>query len=220
MKRATLKRGLDLVLVVPGIVVLSPLLVVLGLLVRLTIGPPVLFRQLRSGFRGTPFTILKLRTMTGARDPEGNLLSDDDRLTRLGRFLRRTSLDELPEMFKVLKGDMSLVGPRPLRIDYLPLYSPEQMRRHEMKPGITGWSQVNGRNALTWEEKFALDVWYIDHWSLWLDFRILGASLWKVMVGEGVSAEGQATMTEFTGTRSEDDAGLNPGVTSEDAVNP
>lgn len=218
--RAMLKRGLDLILVVPGVVALSPLLVVLALLVRLTLGPPVLFRQVRSGLGGRPFTILKLRTMTDARDAEGNLLSDDDRLTRLGRFLRRTSLDELPELFKVLKGDMGLVGPRPLRIDYLPLYSPEQMRRHEMKPGITGWSQVNGRNALTWEEKFTLDVWYIDHWSLWLDLRILGASLWKVMVGEGVSAQGQATMPEFKGTRSEDEARLNPGVASGDAVNP
>jgi sugar transferase EpsL len=215
-----LKRGLDLILVVPGIVALSPLLAVLALLVRLTLGPPVLFRQLRSGLRGRPFTILKFRTMTDARDAEGNLLSDDDRLTRLGRFLRRTSLDELPELFKVLKGDMSLVGPRPLRIDYLPRYTRDQMRRHEMKPGITGWSQVNGRNALTWEEKFALDVWYIDHWSLWLDVRILAASLWKVIIGEGVSAQGQATMSEFRGTRNTDDPRLNSGITSGDAVNP
>lgn len=198
--RGVVKRALDLVLVVPGIVLLSPLLAALALLVGLRIGRPVLFRQRRPGLHGRPFTLLKFRTMTDARDAQGNLLRDRDRLTRLGRSLRRTSLDELPELFNVLKGDMSLVGPRPLLVEYLDLYSPEQMRRHEVKPGITGWNQVNGRNALTWEEKFALDIWYVDNSSLWLDLKILAITVWKVLTREGVSAPGHATMPPFTGT--------------------
>jgi sugar transferase EpsL len=217
-----LKRVLDLVLVVPGIILLSPVLAAVALVVRLTMGRPVLFRQPRSGFHGKPFTILKFRTMNEARDKYGNMLSDDERVTRLGRFLRGSSLDELPELFNVLKGDMSLVGPRPLRTDYLPRYSPEQRRRHDVRPGITGWTQVNGRNTLTWEEKFALDVWYVDNWSLKLDLKILALSAGKVLTGEGVSAPGHATMPEFMGapiaketsvTRDPDD------LSSEDAVN-
>lgn len=198
-----MKRVLDLTVVVPAIVVLFPLLAVCALLVRVTVGRPILFRQQRPGLAGRPFTILKFRTMADTRDPDGNLLKDGDRLTRLGRFLRRTSLDELPSLLNVLRGDMSLVGPRPLRMEYLSRYSPEQMRRHDAKPGITGWTQVNGRNALTWEEKFALDVWYVDNQSLFLDLRILAATLWKVLIGEGVTARGHATMPEFMG--SEDD---------------
>jgi sugar transferase EpsL len=198
--RAFAKRGLDVLLVIPGIVVLSPILAALGLLIWIRFGRPVLFRQQRPGLHGRPFILLKFRTMTEARDAEGNLLPDSERLTPLGRFLRRTSMDELPELFNVLKGDMSLVGPRPLLMRYLPLYSPQQKRRHEVKPGITGWNQVNGRNALTWEQKFALDLWYVENWSLWLDLKILAISVWKVVTGEGVTAPGHATMPPFTGT--------------------
>jgi len=167
--RAPLKRGLDLLLVVPGILLISPLLAVLALLIRITSGPPVLFQQQRTGVLGKPFTLLKFRTMNEERDKKGRLLPDGERLSGLGYFLRRTSLDELPTLINVIKGDMSLVGPRPLITDYLERYSPEQMRRHLAKPGITGWNQINGRNALSWEEKFAQDVWYVDNWSLWLD---------------------------------------------------
>jgi sugar transferase EpsL len=199
--REPVKRALDLFLVVPAIILLSPLLASVALLVWLTMGHPVLFRQRRAGLRGTPFTLLKFRTMTNARGATGNLLPDGERLTRLGRFLRRTSMDELPALFNALRGDMSLVGPRPLLMDYLERYSPEQMRRHEMRPGITGWTQINGRNALSWEEKFALDVWYIDNWSLRLDLKILFMTAWKVVLGKGVSADGHATMPEFMGTQ-------------------
>jgi lipopolysaccharide/colanic/teichoic acid biosynthesis glycosyltransferase len=162
-------------------------------------GKPILFRQERIGAKGKPFTILKFRTMTMKRDNDGHLLPDALRLTRFGRFLRGSSLDELPELLNVLKGDMSLVGPRPLLMQYLDRYTPEQARRHEVKPGITGWAQVHGRNALTWEEKFTLDVWYVDHCSLSLDLRILLLTLWKVLKREGISQEGSATMTEFMG---------------------
>jgi len=161
---------------------------------------PVLFRQERPGLHGKPFTIYKFRTMLDLRDEQGNLLPDEQRMPPIGRFLRRTSLDELPELLNVLKGEMSLVGPRPLLMRYLNRYTREQARRHEVKPGITGWSQVNGRNALTWEEKFKLDVWYVDHWNLRLDIKIMGMSLIKVLKREGVSAEGHATMPEFMGT--------------------
>ncbi len=164
-------------------------------------GAPVLFRQTRPGLRGKPFIMYKFRTMTDERDPQGNLLPDEQRLTRLGRFLRSTSLDELPELINVLKGDMSLVGPRPLLMKYLDRYTPEQFRRHEVKPGITGWAQVNGRNALTWEEKFKLDVWYVDNWNLWLDFKILLMTLVKVFRREGIGHGSQATMPEFRGQR-------------------
>ena len=181
-------------------ILFAPLLGLIALLVRLTIGTPVLFRQRRPGLHGEPFTIYKFRTMNNARDAQGNLLPDADRLTPLGRFLRSTSLDELPELFNVLKGEMSLVGPRPLLMKYLDRYTPEQMRRHEVKPGITGWAQVNGRNALTWEQKFALDVWYVDNWSLWLDLKIIALTVWKILIREGISQPGQATMEEFMGS--------------------
>ncbi|MFI5054074.1 MAG: sugar transferase [Acidimicrobiia bacterium] len=197
---AACKRGFDAVGAGFVLVVLSPLLAVVALLVWLRMGPPVLFRQQRPGRDGRPFEMLKFRTMSNRRDASGALLPDHDRLTRLGRFLRRTSLDELPELVNVLAGDMSLVGPRPLLMEYLPLYSPEQARRHEVRPGITGWTQVNGRNALSWEEKFALDVWYVDHHSLRLDCKILAKTVGQVLKGEGVSAPGHATMEPFRGS--------------------
>jgi sugar transferase EpsL len=200
-RRAFIKRALDITLVTPGTVVFSPLLAVVALLVRITLGRPVLFRQKRSGLHGKPFTLLKFRTMKDARDSQGNLLPDGKRLTRLGRLLRRTSLDELPTLVNVIRGEMSLVGPRPLISDYLDRYSPEQMRRLGVKPGITGWNQINGRNALTWEEKFALDIWYVENWSLWLDLKILAITGWKVLTGQGVTAPGSATMPEFLGTQ-------------------
>ena len=165
-------------------------------------GPPVLFRQLRPGREGRPFELTKFRTMTDQRGPDGALLPDAQRLTALGRFLRRTSIDELPELVNVVRGDMSLVGPRPLLMEYLPRYSPEQARRHEVRPGVTGWTQVNGRNALTWEEKFALDVWYVDHRSTRLDLEILGRTVSQVLGGQGVSAPGHATMEPFRGSPS------------------
>ena len=168
--------------------------------VRRKLGSPVFFCQTRPGLNGKPFKMVKFRTMTDARGPDGQLLPDADRLTSFGRFLRASSLDELPELWNVLKGDMSLVGPRPLLVEYLPLYSPEQARRHEMRPGITGWAQVNGRNALSWDDKFKLDVWYVDHRSMWLDIKILWLTVRKVLVREGISAAGEATMTRFTGT--------------------
>jgi sugar transferase EpsL len=195
-----LKRGFDVVGAGAALVVLSPLLAVLALFVRLQMGSPVLFRQARPGLHGQIFEILKFRTMTDARDAHGDPLPDADRLTAFGRFLRRSSLDELPELVNVLRGEMSLVGPRPLRVEYLPLYSPQQARRHEVRPGITGWAQVNGRNAVSWNEKFELDVWYVDHRSLVLDVKILWATVAEVLNGRGVSAEGHATMEPFTGS--------------------
>jgi sugar transferase EpsL len=162
-------------------------------------GSPVLFRHPRPGYKGKPFTLLKFRTMTTACDSQGGLLPDGDRLTRLGKFLRRYSLDELPQLWNVLMGQMSLVGPRPLPMQYLSLYSPEQARRHEVKPGLTGWAQVNGRNTLTWKEKFECDVWYVEHASLGLDARILATTIWKTMKGEGISQKGHATAEEFKG---------------------
>ena len=170
--------------------------------IRCKLGVPVLFRQQRPGLGGRPFWLLKFRTMTDACDACGNLLPDAARLTSFGLFLRATSLDELPELFNVLKGDMSLVGPRPLLMQYLERYTPEQARRHEVRPGITGWAQVNGRNAITWEEKFRLDVWYVDNWSLWLDIKIIAMTIWKILKREGISQPGEATMTEFMGTES------------------
>jgi len=193
------KRLVDVILTAFALVLLSPVLVVLAVLVRWRLGSPVLFRQQRPGLHGRAFTLLKFRTMTDARDAAGNLLPDEQRLTSFGRFLRRTSLDELPELLNVLKGDMSLVGPRPLLMQYLDRYTPDQMRRHEVKPGITGWAQIKGRNALSWEEKFALDVWYVDHLSLWLDLKIILLTVWKVLRREGISQEGFATMPEFMG---------------------
>lgn len=178
-----------------------PLLVLIWM-VRRKLGSPVFFRQVRPGLHGRPFEMVKFRTMTDARGPDGALLPDSVRLTSFGRFLRATSLDELPELWNVIKGDMSLVGPRPLLVEYLPLYSPEQARRHEVRPGITGWAQVNGRNALSWDDKFKLDVWYVDHRSLRLDIQILWLTVKKVLVREGISAAGEATVSKFTGSKS------------------
>ena len=183
-----------------GLVVLSPFLLALALLIRLTMGSPVLFRQIRPGLNGAAFEMLKFRTMRELRDDSGELLSDAERLTWLGRFLRSTSLDELPELWNVLRGDMSLVGPRPLLMEYLDLYTAEQARRHEVRPGITGWAQINGRNALSWERKFELDVWYVDNRSLWLDIRIILITLWRVVAREGISGDGEATMSRFRGS--------------------
>jgi len=195
-----IKRAFDLVASLLALILLSPLLGLIVLTVRLTMGSSALFRQVRPGLRGEPFTIYKFRTMTDACDAQGNLLPDAERLTPFGRFLRSASLDELPELLNVLKGDMSLVGPRPLLMQYLDRYTPEQMSRHEVKPGITGWAQVNGRNALTWEQKFALDVWYVDNRSLWLDVKIIALTAWKILKREGISQPGQATMEEFAGS--------------------
>jgi len=194
-----IKRSLDILTAGLGLLILSPLLIVIFLLILIQMGRPIIFKQMRPGLNGKPFYMYKFRTMTNEKDEQGNPLSDEQRLTRLGRFLRSTSLDELPELFNVLKGDMSLVGPRPLLMQYLDRYTPEQARRHEVKPGITGWAQVNGRNAITWEEKFALDVWYVDNWSLWLDIKILAMTVVKVFRREGISAAGEATMPEFMG---------------------
>lgn len=194
------KRLLDLVLSFMALVCVSPLLALLTVLVRIKLGAPILFRQTRPGLHGKPFTIYKFRTMTEARDVNGQLRPDAERLTRFGRFLRSTSLDELPELINVLKGDMSLVGPRPLLMQYLERYTPVQARRHEVRPGITGWAQINGRNALTWEQKFELDVWYVDHVSLWLDAKIIFLTVWKTLRREGISQPGQATAEEFMGS--------------------
>jgi lipopolysaccharide/colanic/teichoic acid biosynthesis glycosyltransferase len=195
-----LKRVIDLFGACAALVLLSPLLAVVALVVRVRMGKPVLFRQQRPGRGGRPFEMTKFRTMTDRRRPDGALLPDAERLTSLGRFLRRTSIDELPELLNVVRGDMSLVGPRPLLMEYLPLYTAEQARRHEVRPGITGWTQVSGRNALTWDEKFALDVWYVDHRSTRLDLEILGRTVSQVCSGHGVNAPGHATMERFGGT--------------------
>jgi lipopolysaccharide/colanic/teichoic acid biosynthesis glycosyltransferase len=197
-----LKRVFDLLLVSLALVPLALPLAVLAVLVRHRLGSPILFRQVRPGLYGAPFEMVKFRTMTDGRDADGELLPDAQRLTPFGRWLRATSLDELPELWNVLKGDMSLVGPRPLLMEYLPLYSAEQARRHDVRPGITGLAQVNGRNALSWKEKFTLDVWYVDHRSLWLDIRILCLTAKKVLVREGISGQGEATMSKFTGSKS------------------
>jgi lipopolysaccharide/colanic/teichoic acid biosynthesis glycosyltransferase len=193
------KRFLDLVAVVAGSLVWIPLLAVLAALVRLRLGRPVFFRQTRPGRDGKPFALIKFRTMTDERDADGRLRPDADRLTPFGRWLRATSLDELPELLNVLRGEMSLVGPRPLLTQYLDRYTPEQARRHEVRPGLTGWAQVNGRNALSWEAKFALDVWYVDHRSLRLDLEILARTVGQVLRREGINATGEATMPEFLG---------------------
>lgn len=201
MRSLWIKRLIDFFVAFIGLIILSPLLILIALLVRVNMGAPVLFRQERPGLHGRPFILYKFRTMRDLRDDEGRLLPDEMRLTRLGQILRSTSLDELPELFNVLKGEMSLVGPRPLLMEYLNRYTPEQARRHEVKPGITGWAQVNGRNAITWEEKFKLDVWYVDNWNLGLDLKILGLTLIKVLKREGISAGGHATMPEFRGSQ-------------------
>ena len=194
------KRLLDLTLTVPALIVFSPLIGIVALLVRVKLGSPVFFRQQRPGLHGVPFMLIKFRTMTDARDEQGNLLPSAKRLTPWGQFLRSTSLDELPELVNVLKGEMSLVGPRPLVMKYLGRYTPEQMRRHEALPGITGWAQVNGRNALSWEEKFRLDVWYVEHQSFRLDLRIMMLTILKVFKREGISGQGHVITPEFVGT--------------------
>ena len=193
------KRIFDLILVIPGMLVLSPLFLIISVLVWVKFGVPIIFRQQRPGYRGKPFWIYKFRSMTDTRDTNGYLLPDEQRLTHLGKLLRSTSLDELPELYNVVRGDMSLVGPRPLLMQYLERYSPEQARRHAVLPGVTGWAQVNGRNAITWQEKFALDVWYVDHRSLGLDIRILLQTLVKTLRREGINQPGQATAEEFMG---------------------
>jgi len=193
------KRLFDLTISFTALLLLSPLLVFLALQVRRKMGAPVLFRQIRPGLHGKPFEMLKFRTMQDARDANGTPLPDSERLTAFGRWLRATSLDELPELWNVLHGEMSLVGPRPLLMEYLPLYTPEQARRHDVRPGITGWAQVNGRNAISWEEKFKLDVWYVDHQSLWLDLKILFLTVKNVIARHGISADGEATMPKFSG---------------------
>lgn len=195
------KRAFDLLVASSGLLVLSPLLLALAFLVRRRLGSPVLFRQRRPGLRGRPFMMYKFRTMTDARDGQGRLLSDGERLTPFGRFLRSTSLDELPELLNVVRGEMSLVGPRPLLMAYLDRYTPRQARRHEVKPGITGWAQVNGRNALSWEEKFDLDVWYVDNGTFLLDLKILLLTVAKVARKEGISSAGHATTEEFQGVK-------------------
>jgi len=181
-----IKRSIDVMVAGTGLLVLAPVLAAVAVSVRLSMGAPVLFLQVRPGYRGRPFLLYKFRSMREARGPDGEPLSDDERLTRLGRFLRMMSLDELPQLWNVLRGDLSLVGPRPLLLQYLPLYTPEQARRHEVRPGVTGWAQVHGRNTIGWDEKLRYDVWYVDHWSLWLDLKILAMTLAKVLRREGV----------------------------------
>ncbi|MGH2606043.1 MAG: sugar transferase [Anaerolineales bacterium] len=193
------KRILDLALAGIGFILISPLLAMIACLVWVTMGRPIVFKQKRPGYRGEPFVLLKFRTMSQNQDPVGGLLPDSQRLTRLGRILRSFSLDELPEILNVLRGEMSLVGPRPLLMDYLGRYSPEQFRRHNVLPGMTGWAQVNGRNTLNWSEKFAYDLWYVDHWSFGLDVRILALTLWKAVLRQGVSPPGMDTSPEFKG---------------------
>src|SRR5690554_2453469 len=195
-----LKRVFDIIVSVVALILLLPVFLVVMILVRIKLGSPIFFRQVRPGKDGKPFVMIKFRTMLDASDKEGNPLPDSERLTKFGAFLRSTSLDELPGLWNVLKGDMSLVGPRPLLMEYLPLYSAEQARRHNVRPGITGWAQVNGRNAISWDDKFKLDVWYVDNQSFWLDLKILLLTVKKVFVREGISADGHATMEKFKGS--------------------
>ncbi|PKM27005.1 MAG: sugar transferase [Gammaproteobacteria bacterium HGW-Gammaproteobacteria-13] len=196
-----MKRLFDIVACLAALILFTPVMLMVAWKIRNKLGAPVLFRQIRPGLDGKPFEMVKFRTMRDAIDVEGNLLPDVERMVPFGNFLRSSSLDELPELWNVLRGDMSLVGPRPLLMEYLPLYSPEQYRRHEVRPGVTGWAQINGRNALSWEEKFKLDVWYVDHRSFWLDLKILFLTIKKVLLRDGISAEGEATMSKFTGPR-------------------
>ncbi len=195
-----LKRAFDIAASASALVVLSPVLAVTAHKVKKELGSPVLFRQTRPGLHGKPFEMIKFRTMKDATDKAGNALPDSERLTDFGKKLRASSLDELPELWNVLKGDMSLVGPRPLLMEYLPLYNAEQAKRHNVRPGVTGYAQVNGRNSLSWQDKFKLDIWYVEHQSLWLDMKILLKTVKKVIIKDGISAEGEATMTKFTGT--------------------
>jgi sugar transferase EpsL len=193
------KRAFDLVFALLALIILSPVLLLTALLVRIFLGSPILFKQQRPGYKGRPFFVYKFRSMTNRLSRDGSLLPDAERLTRFGRFLRSFSLDELPELFNILRGDMSFVGPRPLLMEYLPLYSPEQMRRHDATPGLTGWAQVNGRNALDWPSRFRMDVWYVDNWSFWLDIKIILMTVWKVISREGINQEGQSTVEYFKG---------------------
>lgn len=195
-----MKRFLDVTLVLLGLIVLFPVLLLVACGVRWILGAPVFFSQVRPGLQGKPFRMVKFRSMRDAFDADGNSLPDSQRMTRFGSFLRASSLDELPELWNVLKGDMSLVGPRPLLMEYLPLYSAEQYRRHEVRPGVTGWAQVNGRNALSWEEKFKLDIWYVENRSVLLDLKIIFLTVKKVFIREGISAQGEATMSKFEGS--------------------
>jgi lipopolysaccharide/colanic/teichoic acid biosynthesis glycosyltransferase len=196
-----MKRLFDFTLALIALFILWPIMLLVAFAIFFKLGSPVFFRQIRPGLKGKNFTMLKFRTMLDSKGKDGKLLSDEQRLTRFGKLLRSTSLDELPGLFNVIKGDMSLVGPRPLLVEYLSLYSPEQARRHEVRPGITGWAQVNGRNAISWEDKFKLDVWYVDNRSFWLDIKILFLTVKKVFVREGISAAGEATMSKFTGSK-------------------
>lgn len=196
-----LKRIFDIVASAMGLLLLSPVIALVAWQIRKKLGSPVLFRQIRPGLNGKPFEMVKFRTMRDAVDAQGQALPDAERMTPFGSFLRSSSLDELPELWNVLKGDMSLVGPRPLLMEYLPLYSVEQYRRHEVRPGVTGWAQINGRNALSWADKFKLDIWYVDNQSLRLDIKIIFMTIKKVLIRDGISAEGEATMSKFTGTK-------------------
>lgn len=196
-----MKKVVDIILTIFGLTLLALPIILLAWQVRRKLGSPVLFTQMRPGLHGKPFRMVKFRTMTDARDASGALLPDAQRLTSFGRFLRASSLDELPELLNVLRGEMSLVGPRPLLMEYLTLYSPEQARRHEVRPGVTGWAQVNGRNAISWEDKFKLDVWYVDNRSMWLDIKILWLTVKKVLARDGISGAGEATMSTFTGSK-------------------
>jgi lipopolysaccharide/colanic/teichoic acid biosynthesis glycosyltransferase len=195
-----MKRALDVVAAAAGLAILAVPMLAIAVAVRMCLGKPVLFTQLRPGRHGIPFRLIKFRTMREAVDAGGSPLPDEERLTRLGHILRAASLDELPEFWNVLRGDMSLVGPRPLLMEYLPLYTPEQARRHEVRPGITGWAQINGRNSLSWEEKFELDVWYVDHASFWLDLKIVALTVWKTLRRDGINQAGHATVPDFMGS--------------------
>lgn len=201
-----LKRLIDITASGAALAVLSPVLAITAYKVKKNLGSPVLFKQTRPGLHGKPFEMIKFRTMKDATDSDGNLLPDSERLTPFGQKLRSTSIDELPELWNVLKGDMSLVGPRPLLMEYLPLYNSEQTRRHNVRPGVTGYAQVNGRNAISWEQKFALDTWYVDNQSLWLDFKILAKTVEQVLIKDGISAEGEATMSKFTGSHTPEES--------------
>ena len=203
-----MKRLLDIIFSLSFLLIFSLVLIIIVLSIKVIDGSPIIFKQTRPGLQGIPFTFYKFRTMSNKRDKNGNLLPDEARLTKFGRLLRKTSLDELPSLWNVLKGDMSLVGPRPLLMEYLDRYTPEQASRHKVKPGITGWAQVNGRNAITWEEKFKLDVWYVDNKSFLLDMKILSITIWKVFKGEGINQPGQATAEEFRGNMPTDQACL------------
>ena len=210
MRSLFLKRCIDVIGALAGIIVFSPIILVVFFIILFSMGRPVFFVHILPGLRGRPFKMYKFRTMLDLRDANGDLLPDEQRLTRIGRILRATSFDELPEFWNVLKGDMSLVGPRPLLMEYLERYTPEQARRHDVKPGVTGWAQVNGRNAITWEEKFKLDVWYVDNWNIWLDFKILFLTVLKVLRREGISANNHATMPVFMGRNQQNNKTTKP----------